>query len=330
MRLLIPVAGRGTRLRPHTLLHPKPLLNVAGKPIIAHILDGIPLQYVDDITLIINPDGDRIREFVEEYSGKKTHVVVQDKPLGLGHAIYTASEFLKGEVLIVLGDTIIEGNIAKYVEGKGDFLGVKEVKDPRRFGVAMLDREGFIFDLEEKPEKPRSNFALVGLYYLKNAEKLQKSLQYIIENDIRTRDEYQLTDALRALLKDGWRPKPLFIDGWYDCGKIDALLETNRVLLLRNANNYDLPTALIIPPVYIGQNVQIEYSIIGPYVTIDDDAKVKESIIKNAIVNAGAYIENFILEGSLIGKNAIIKGNTRRVNIADYSEFIMKGGDASK
>lgn len=328
MRLVIPVAGRGTRLRPHTLLHPKPLLNVAGKPIIAHILDGIPLELVDDIILIINPDGNKIQDFVKSYSGKETHVVVQKEPLGLGHAIYMASEFLRGEILIILGDTIIESNIEPYVRSKYDFLGLKEVKDPKRFGVAMLDREGFIYELEEKPKKPRSNFALVGLYYLKDAEKLQKSLSYIIKNDIKTRGEYQLTDALRALLKEGWRPRPLFIDGWYDCGQIDALLETNKILLLKNSQSYDLPTSLIIPPVYIGKNAEIEYSIIGPYVTIDDNATIRGSIIKNTIVNAGAYIENFILEGSLIGKNAVIKGNTRKLNIADYSEFVMKPGES--
>ena len=330
MRLVIPVAGRGTRLRPHTLLHPKPLLNVAGKPIIAHILDGIPLKYVKDIVLIINPDGERIKHFVEEYSGKETHTVVQDEPLGLGHAIFTASEYLEDEVLIILGDTIVEADLTEYVKNKTDFLGLKEVQDPRRFGVAMLDKEGLIYELEEKPEKPRSKFALVGLYYLKNSSKLKDALSYIVENNIKTRGEYQLTDALALLLERGWRPKPLFIDGWYDCGKVDALLETNKILLSKSTESYDFPTSLIIPPVYIGKDVVVEYSIVGPYVSINDGSVVKNSILRNTIVNDGAYIENFILEGSLIGRNAVIKGNYRKLNIADYSEFIMEGGSSSE
>ncbi len=330
MRLVIPVAGRGTRLRPHTLLHPKPLLNVAGKPIIAHILDGIPMKFVEDIVLIINPDGEKIKHFVEDYSGKKTYTVVQEKPLGLGHAIFTASEYLEGEVLIILGDTIVEADITKHVENKEDFLGLKEVKDPRRFGIAILNRDGFIYEVEEKPTVPRSKFALVGLYYLKDAERLKKALSYIVRNDIKTRGEYQLTDALSILLKEGWRPVPLFIDGWYDCGKVDALLKTNRILLSKNANTYHFPTSLIIPPVYIGKNVVVEYSIVGPYVTINDDSVIKNSILRNTILNNGAYIDNFILEGSLIGRNAVIKGNYRKLNIADYSEFIMEGGDSTE
>ncbi len=329
MRLLIPVAGRGTRLRPHTLLHPKPLLNVAGKPIIAHILDGIPMEYVDDIVLIINPDGERIKRFVKDYSGKETYAVVQKEPLGLGHAIYTASTYLEGDVLIILGDTIVEADLTENVSKREDFLGLKEVDDPKRFGVAMLDRDGLIYELEEKPEKPKSRFALVGLYYITDAVSLRDALSYIVENDVKTRGEYQLTDALSILLKKGWRPKPLFIDGWYDCGKVDALLETNRILLSKKTRTYDFPTSLIIPPVYIGSNVEIEYSIIGPYVTINDGAVIKNSILRNTIVNGGAYIESFVLEGSLIGRNAVIKGSSRKLNIADYSEFIMEGGNSS-
>ncbi len=331
MRLLIPVAGRGTRLRPHTLLHPKPLLNVAGKPIIAHILDGLPMEDVEDIVLVINPDGGAIEKFVTEYSGKETHAVIQHKPLGLGHAIYTAREWLKGEVLIILGDTIVEADIKVHIENKRDFLGVKEVKDPRRFGVAILDREGKIYELEEKPEHPKSNCALVGLYYINEAEKLEKALSYIIENNIKTRGEYQLTDALSRLLKiDKWRPDPLFITGWYDCGKVDALLETNRILLSKNVKPYAFPTALIIPPVHIGKNVDIEYAIIGPYVTINDNATIKNAILKDTIVNEGAYIRDFILDGSLIGKNAVIRGMARKLNIADYSELVMEGGKSEE
>ncbi len=330
MRLIIPVAGRGTRLRPHTLLHPKPLLNVAGKPIIAHILDGLPLEYVENIVLVINPDGQRIKKFVEEYTGRETHAVVQREPLGLGHAIYMAERWLYDDVLIILGDTIVEADIEKEIKNKVDFLGVKEVKDPRRFGVAVLDGEGKIYELEEKPEYPKSSLALVGLYYITQAEKLREALFKIIKENIRTRGEYQLTDALSILLKQGWRPKPLFIDGWYDCGKIDALLETNKILLSKNIRTYNFPTALIIPPVYIGKNVSIEYAIVGPYVTINDNAVVENAIIKNTIVNEGAYIKNFILDGSLIGMNATIQDTPIRLNIADYSELVMEGGGSSK
>ncbi len=232
MRAIIPVAGMGTRLRPHTFTVPKVLLNVAGQPILGHILDKIIGEGITSATVVVGHMSDKIREFVESaYPSLKAEYVQQDDPMGLGHAIYLSREYLKDEpVLIILGDTIFDVDLKPVLRGTETAIGVKSVDDPRRFGVAETDN-GYITRLVEKPEKPASNLAVVGLYYIRNGRSLAGCLEQIVASDIRTRGEYQLTDALQMMLTRGEKMRTFDVEGWYDCGKPETLLSTNRALL---------------------------------------------------------------------------------------------------
>src|SRR3989304_10039914 len=232
MRAIIPVAGIGTRLKPHTHSTPKALLNVGGKPIIAHILDKLLEEGINKATFVIGYLGDMIKEYVEKkYPSVKSSFVEQEKMEGLGHAIYTAiPTFDDDEIFIILGDTIFDVNLKEVFKNKISSLGVKEVDDPSRFGVAVLEN-GYIKKLVEKPTTPVSNLALVGLYYIANSDALIKSLNNLVQKDIRTKGELQLTDALQMMLDDGEKIKTFDVNGWYDCGKPETLLSTNKFLL---------------------------------------------------------------------------------------------------
>ncbi len=326
MKVVLPVAGRGTRLRPHTLLHPKPLIHVAGKPIIAHITDNLPLDMADELILIVGEGGGEIADFVREYTQKKVNTVVQKEPLGLGHAIYLASSLFKGEpVLIILGDTIVEADIRQKIADNVSFLGVREVRDPERFGIVVLNEKGDIKEVEEKPKHPKSNLAIVGLYFVTDTDMLSEALRHVIESGTKTHGEYQLTDAIQRMLDEGWRPRPLTIDGWYDCGKVEALLSTNRVMLSKSKS---IPRAVgecyIVPPVFLEEDAEISNSVVGPYVSVGKGVKIKNSVIRNSIVNSGALIENIVLKDSLIGFNTVIKSNFKSLNVGDHSELIER------
>jgi len=323
MKVIIPVAGKGTRLRPHTFTTPKPLIQVAGKAIICHVIESIQDLGIDEVILVISPEGEDIVSFVKEKYPFKVGFVYQEESLGLGHAIYMAKEMVnKGEgVVVILGDTIIEVDLPRKKEIE-DFIAVKKVSDPRRFGIVVLDEEGRIIKVVEKPDTPVSDLAIVGLYYFGNAELLFESLEYIIKNDIRTKGEYQLTDAIARMIDRGWKAKPLFVKEWYDCGTVSALLETNKMLLQKYHKEVKFPGSLVIPPCYFDEGIVIENSLIGPYVTIGKRAKISNAIISNSIIGEEAEVENITITSSLIGKRAYLKGVFKRVNLGDYSELI--------
>ncbi len=326
MKVVIPVAGLGTRLRPYTLTTPKPLLPVAGKPIIAHIIDNLLFFPVDEIIIVYGKNGEAVLEYVKQYVDIAVKGVIQKELLGLGHAVYQAKD-LVGEndrLLVVLGDTIVEGGNLRNAPLDADFIAVKEVRDPERFGVVELDENGCVKGVEEKPDHPKSNLAIVGLYYFTNPFLLFEGLSYIIENDIKTKGEYQLTDALAYMLKKGWRPKTLTIDGWYDCGKPDSLLETNRILLQKKGEYRKIPGSVIIPPVFIEKDVVIESSIIGPFVSIADGVKIVNSIITDSIINKEAVIENIFMSSSIIGQRAYIKGEAKKFMVGDFSRVELE------
>ena len=323
MKVIIPVAGKGTRLRPHTFTTPKPLIQVAGKAIISHVIESIQDLDIDEVILVISPEGEAIVSFVREKYPFKVGFVYQEESLGLGHAIYMAKEMVnKNEgVAVILGDTIIEVELPRKRKIE-DFIAVKKVSDPRRFGVVLMNEKGQIKKVVEKPDTPVSDLAIVGLYYFGNAELLFESLEYIIKNDIRTKGEYQLTDAIARMIDQGWKAKPLFVKEWYDCGTVNALLETNKILLQKYHREVKFPGSLVIPPCYFDKGVVIENSLIGPYVTIGKRAKISNAIISNSIIGEEAEVENITITGSLIGKRAYLKGVFKRVNLGDYSELI--------
>ena len=322
MRAVIPVAGIGTRLKPHTYTTPKVLLNVGGKPMLGHILDKLLEEKVYKATFVIGHLGDQIKEYVtKEYPSIKADFIEQKKMEGLGHAIYTAiPTFDDKEIFIILGDTVFDVNVKDVFKNKQSALGVKAVDDPSRFGVAVMEN-GFIKKLVEKPTTPISNLALVGLYYIANSDALVKSLNNLIEKNIRTKGELQLTDALQMMLDDGEKITTFDVNGWYDCGKPETLLSTNKFLLDQKSSTKKFANVVVNLPVYIADDAKIENSVIGPYATIDKGCIIKESVIKNSIVGTNSQVSKAMLNGSIIGNNTIVKGAFKRLNIGDSTEI---------
>lgn len=322
MKVLIPVAGIGTRLRPHTHTEPKALLYVAGKPLLGHILDSIKGIEFDEITFVVGFLGDKIIEFVKENYSFKTNFIRQEEILGLGYAINLAiREQEDDDLLILLGDTIIETDLTDFVSLNKNLLGVKPVEDPRRFGVVETEGDRAV-KLWEKPQDPPSNLALVGLYYIKDTPLLKKCLKEIISANIKTKNEYQVTDALQLMLEKGAKMYTYKIDGWYDCGKSETLLETNRHLLDNcETCQPSIDGSVVIPPVFIDKTAEIENSIIGPYASVAANTRIANSIISNSIISVGAIVKHGLLEGSLVGNHAVVKGNFRRLNVGDSSEI---------
>lgn len=322
MRAIIPVAGVGSRLRPHTYTIPKVLLNVGGKPILAHILDKLISENINKVTFVIGHLGDKIEEFVKsEYSNLDSEFVVQNELGGLGHAIYTAiPTFDEKDIFIILGDTIFDVNLDEVFNKDYSMIGVKEVEDPSRFGVAVIKNDE-VEKLVEKPTEPISNLAIVGLYYISNAQTLSECLNELVKKDIRTNGELQLTDALQMMIEQGEKICTFPVEGWYDCGKQETLLETNRILLDDKCTDKKFDNVVINNPVYIADDVEISGSIIGPYATISKGSKISDSIIKDSIIGENSEIKASLLEGSIIGNNTLIKGSYKKLNTGDSTEI---------
>lgn len=322
MRAIIPVAGVGSRLRPHTYAIPKVLLNVAGKPIIHHILDKIIHEGIREATIVIGHMGDTIREHLRKaYPDFRFDFVEQEERHGLGHAIYLARETMgEDPVLIVLGDTIFDVDLAPVLKSPTSTLGVKAVENPRRFGVAEMSN-GYISRLVEKPEHPTSNLAVVGLYYIRNTPLLISCLNELVEKDIRTKGEYQLTDALQMMITRGERIATFPVEAWYDCGKPETLLSTNRALLEKQPPLHSLPGVVINNPVYIAPTAKVENCVLGPYTTVGDRATVSESVVRNSIISEEAQVHRALLDNSIVGNGSIVRGSYKRINVGGSSEI---------
>ncbi|KAF0139072.1 MAG: nucleotidyl transferase [Stygiobacter sp.] len=322
MRAVIPAAGFGTRLKPHTFSLPKVLLNVGGKPILGHIIDKLLSEQITKATFVVGYLGEKIVEYVNnEYPELEASFVTQEIALGLGHAIQMAvPTFDHDEIFIILGDTIFDVNIHSVFEKKISSLGVKTVDDPSRFGVAVCENDKIV-KLIEKPQEPISKLALVGLYYIRNSKLLVESLNELFEKEIKTRGEYQLTDALQLMIDKGEEFSTFQVDGWYDCGKSETLLSTNKYILQTKGTNRNVKGSTIIDPVYISDSAVVLDSVIGPFTTISEHCVVKESIIKNSILSPSSQVEKSMLDNSIIGMNAIIKGNYKKLNAGDSSEI---------
>lgn len=324
MRAVIPVAGVGTRLRPHTYTLPKVLLNVAGKPILGHILDELRRQGIKKASIITGYMGKLIQEYVNtKYSDMDVDFVPQKESLGLGHAIWVGNDTYDDNepLLIILGDTIFDVHLHDIITSEYSTIGIKKVEDPRRFGVVQTDANGNICNFVEKPETFVSDSAIVGIYFIKNPKMLKESLDELITNDIRTRNEYQLTDALHSMLRKGEIFKPFPVEGWYDCGKPETLLATNEYLLGKATSSRKPESTVIIPPVYIAETANISNSIIGPFATVAENATVHNSIINNSIISDEAFVETSLLQNSIIGNNAVVKGHYNCLNVGNSSEI---------
>ncbi len=326
MKAIIPVAGIGSRLRPHTHTQPKALVPVAGKPILGHIIDSLKEVGINEFIFVIGYLGDKIQSYVvEKYPELKKSFVVQAQKEGIGHAIWTAKEMVNDDdqLLIVLGDTIFDVHLQDFVDLPYSTVGVKKVDDPRNFGVVESDDDGFITRLVEKPMIPKSNMAMVGLYKIKEGKLLMETLDENIHQNLRTHNEFQLTDALMHMVEKGVKIQSFKVEEWYDCGKKEVLLATNAMLLSRQNVQQDLQfhNTIIIPPVSIAANCRIQNSIIGPNVSIGENTYVDHSILKNSIIGSFSQLEDVVLKDSLVGSDASLKGLSQSLNLGDSTEI---------
>ncbi|TYB30646.1 MAG: NTP transferase domain-containing protein [Candidatus Mcinerneyibacterium aminivorans] len=326
MKAIIPAAGIGTRLRPHTYNRPKAMVEVAGKPILAHIIDRVNKINPEEIVIIVGYQKDMLINWINKrYPDLNITFITQQKMLGLGHAIYMAKDNISKneELLIILGDTIVDIDIKKLINSDYSRIVTKQVDNPKRFGIAELNKDKFITNLVEKPDNPSTNKALIGVYYIKESQKLFESLKYIINNNIKTKGEFQITDALNYMVeKQKDKMKTYDVKNWFDCGTIDTLLKTNKFLLDKFSDQnlkYNYPNTVIIPPVAIGEDVKIKNSIIGPYVSISDNISIDNSIIKNSLIYSNTKIKNFLLRDSIIGDKSNLKKNFTKTNIGSKS-----------
>jgi glucose-1-phosphate thymidylyltransferase len=321
-KAIIPAAGEGRRLKPHTHTTPKVLLSVAGKPIIGHIMDRLIDVKPTEVFVVVGSQGEQIKKYLSSNFDLNFSFIEQKDPKGLGDAVSRVHDHFAKEpcpVLILLGDTIVDINLADIV-GKENVLGTKTVDDPRRFGVVET-RDSYVTKITEKPLEPKSNLAVVGVYYFNQSQKLFNSLEKIIKEDRKTRGEYQLSDALQEMIESGEKIKTFPVEYWLDCGTPEALIATNRYLL--QTTHYFKPRerVVIIPPVYIDDSVSIEESVIGPFVSIGAEAEIRNSIVRDSIINQRAYVENCLLEGSILSESAVIRARAHHVNLGAYSEL---------
>lgn len=327
MKVIIPVAGIGSKLRPHTHTQPKALVPVAGKPILSHIVDTLIEAGQRDFIFIIGYLGDKVEEYIKaSYPGIQTTFVLQEPREGTGHAVWLARDKIEegDELIIALGDTIFDVQLKDVLATNESALGVKKVNDPRNFGVAELDEEGWIRSLKEKPPIPKSNLALVGLYKIRESKMLMDSIDFIISKDLRTQGEYHLTDAIMHMISQGAKFKSFPVENWYDCGNKESLLETNAVLLKKNSAylpKFTFENTIIIEPVSFSENCQISNSIIGPNVSIGNNTIIAHSIIKDAIIGSYSEIKNTVMHHSVIGSDASLHGLSQSFNLGDSTEI---------
>jgi glucose-1-phosphate thymidylyltransferase len=322
MKVIIPTAGLGTRLRPHTYSKPKPLVSVAGKPVLGHILDTLSQLQIDEIIFITGYLGSQIEQYVRTNYNIPVRFIEQTELKGQAHAVYLANEVVSGPTIILYVDTIFEANLKKLTTLNTDgAIYVKEVEDPRRFGVTFIENNR-ITKLVEKPDSDISRLAMIGLYYVKDAQRLMRAIELMMERKLQTKGEYYLTDALQLMIDDGAHFVAEPVSVWEDCGTPETVLQTNRYLL-EHGRAHIGPTegTIVIPPVYIDDTAKVSNSIIGPHVSIGAGAIVQDSIVRDSIINRDASIHSATLQNSLIGDSALVQGAFRELDVGDSSEI---------
>jgi len=330
MRIIVPMAGMGKRMRPHTLTTPKPLIPVAGKPIVQHLVEDIIRmcnRQVEEIAFVTGRFGEEAEKnlvSIAQDLGAKGSIHYQDTPLGTAHAILCAESALEGPVVIAFADTLFSADFHMDEDCDG-VIWVKQIEDPRQFGVVKTGADGVITDFVEKPQEFVSDLAIIGIYYVKDGAYLRSELQYLLDNDIREKGEYQLTNALENMKAKGKRLKAGKVDEWLDCGNKDATVYTNRrVLELKYPNSHIASTAkitdsIILPPCHIADGAVITSSVVGPHVSLGAQARVQDSIIKNSIIREHTVLKSALLDNALIGTHVHYKGVPRDLSLGDYS-----------
>lgn len=333
MKIIVPMAGIGKRMRPHTLTVPKPLIPIVGKPIVQRLVEDITSvvkEDIEEVAFIIGDFGKEVENKLHEVAsnlGTKAKIYYQEEALGTAHAILCAADSLDGEVIIGFADTLFIADFSLDKSQDG-IIWVQKVEDPSAFGVIKLDEEGYISDFVEKPSTFVSDQAIIGIYYIKDGKALKSELQYLIDNDLKEKGEYQLTNALEALKAKGAKFVPGEVKEWLDCGKKTSTVDTHRRYIQHAGNRENLISekaminnSTIIPPVYIGGGAEITSSVIGPHVSIGKNTKIQGSIISNSIIQAETEIEGFNCEGSMIGNKCKIRGKAHNISLGDYNEL---------
>ncbi|MFT4644039.1 MAG: glucose-1-phosphate thymidylyltransferase [Planctomycetota bacterium] len=331
MRIIIPMAGWGSRLRPHTLKVPKPMVKIAGKPIVQRLVENLAQSVsgeIEEINFIIREEfgketEEKLMEVAKEM-GTKGIISYQDSPEGTAHAIYCAKESLKGNVIVAFADTLFKTDF-KIDTSKDGVVWVNKIDDPSAFGVVKLDENNVITDFVEKPKDFVSDLAIIGIYYFKSGEDLQTEIEYLLDNDLREKGEYQLTNALESLKKKGAKFVPGEVIEWLDCGNKDACIYTNQRVLEINKSfenftfSKDFNNSIIIEPCFIGKDVKIRNSVIGPHVSIGDGTIVEDSVIKNTIIQENSEIANKVLENAMLGNFVKIQNTPEDLSLGDYT-----------
>jgi len=338
MKIIVPMAGRGSRLRPHTLTVPKPLVHVAGKPIVHRLVEDIAEMCEDDIEEISFIIGDFGKEAekellkVAEKLGAKGSIFYQEEPLGTAHAVLCAGEKLSGPVIVAFADTLFKAEF-KISEKQEGIIWVKQIDDPSAFGVVKLNETGTITDFVEKPKEFVSDLAMIGIYYFKSGEALKEELNYLIDHNHKKGGEYQLPDALRRLTEKGVSFVPGTVSDWLDCGNKKATVETNHSVLnfeIEKGNNLIHPKtqikdSVIIEPCFIGEGVKLNRCVVGPHASIGENSSISDSIVSNVIIQQNTEISNVILKNSMIGSHAKVNGSPQDLSVGDYTQM----GDAN-
>ncbi|MCU0441903.1 MAG: sugar phosphate nucleotidyltransferase [Bacteroidia bacterium] len=336
MKIIVPMAGMGKRMRPHTLTVPKPLIPVGGKPIVQKIIEDLEEvcgEGIEEVAYIIHPSfGKAVEQTLVEVAqklGAKGTICYQEEALGTAHAIMCAKESLSGNVLVVFADTLFKAGF-KLDRSKDGIIWVQQIEDPSQFGVVKLNANGVITDFIEKPQTFVSDLAIIGIYYFKDGENLRNELQYLLDNDIREKGEFQLTNALENMKAKGMQFETGKVAEWLDCGNKNATVYTNsRILFHMHAagepmvhESAKLKDSLVIQPSYIGPNVVIEHAVVGPYASIGEGTIIKDSVISNAIIQTNSSILNAVIHNAMIGNHATYAGERKDLSIGDYSTTI--------
>jgi glucose-1-phosphate thymidylyltransferase len=324
MKLIIPLAGFGSRMRPHTWTKPKPLFSVAGKPFLGHLLDKFAPLNLDEVVIVYGWLGDQIQRYVAaSYPGLKTHFVEQAELKGQSHALWLAREYLHGDGIMIFVDTFFDMDMGVLTAPTGDGIAfIKEVEDPRRFGVVELDQNGYVTRFIEKPKSVENKKVVIGFYWVQDLEWMVRCIEKQMASGGMFEGEYFLTDTFQVMVNDGARFRIHAVDVWQDTGKPETTLATNRYLLDHGHDNsarVSVPRGIIIPPVNIAPDVVVEDAVIGPYASVGPGCVMRRAIVRNSIVEGGALVEDVHLEGSLIGEKAQVKGQPTRLNIGHSS-----------
>ena len=326
LKIIVPMAGLGSRLRPHTLTRPRPLLPLAGKTVLDYFLDtftSIPLTRQVEYVFIVGPMGEQIQDYISSnFPQMPAQYVVQPEMRGQSDAIHLAQEHLIGPCIIAFSDTLVDTDFTTLITTSAEaVVWVKQVEDPRRFGVAEVNTSGYVSKLIEKPEDMSNNLALVGVYYFKDGQKLCAAIEEQFKRDIKLRNEYYLADAVNILLEKGMKMRARPVNVWLDAGTPEAMLATNRYLLENGSDNTgDIPPhegVSILPPVYIHPEAEITSSVIGPNVSIGVGCKISASILSNVIIDDGTEVDHLVIDNSLLGKEVRVSGRATRLNLGD-------------